>query len=168
MAHARTRGKETAILSDTNSIQNVTAHTVLRIGRTTIKFGPMKWRTAFNTVCRPLRSTTSRFRTHSQPALRVIPALGRKKEARTDYNNQQGGRNELIRDFIFKWTGQERGRKQVSSHLQVLKGYLSDNKPCKHPSPAGSKEFLLSPPIRDGACDRWIKNLQRVGPPQSI
>ena len=69
---------------------------------------------------------------HPLPALRVIPALGRRKEARSDFNNQQGGRNELIHDFILRWTGQERDRKQISSHLQVLKNYLKDNKPCKH------------------------------------
>lgn len=63
-------------------------------------------------------------------ALRIIRCLGRKKELREDFNGAPGGRNELIQDYILKWTGQFRQRKQVSSHLQVLKGYLGDNPEC--------------------------------------
>lgn len=45
------------------------------------------------------------------------------------------GRNELIQDSIYRDTGIRRCRKQVSSHLQVLKQHLRDQ-------PAG--EFVFS------------------------
>lgn len=56
-----------------------------------------------------------------------------KKGSVTESTGKPGGRNELIGDFIFRWTGQRRTRKQISSHLQVLKDYLKTNKACKHP-----------------------------------
>lgn len=47
------------------------------------------------------------------------------------------GRNELIADYIFKVTGKRRTRKQVSSHIQVLKNLLRNNPDCKLRSFAG-------------------------------
>jgi len=41
-------------------------------------------------------------------------------------DGQLRGRNELIQDSIYKDTGIRRCRKQVSSHLQVLKQHLKD------------------------------------------
>ncbi|KAF9578819.1 hypothetical protein BGW38_005198 [Lunasporangiospora selenospora] len=51
-------------------------------------------------------------------ALYVIPKLGRRKVL---LGGKPSGRNELIADYIFKQTNIVRTRKQVSSHLQVLK-----------------------------------------------
>ncbi|KAI1319349.1 hypothetical protein EDD11_004215 [Mortierella claussenii] len=51
-------------------------------------------------------------------ALEVLPKLGRRKVL---VNGKPCGRNELIADFIFQQTQKVRDRKQVSSHIQVLK-----------------------------------------------
>ncbi|KAF1985578.1 TEA-domain-containing protein, partial [Aulographum hederae CBS 113979] len=45
--------------------------------------------------------------------------MGRKKLAENDHKSR--GRNELMADFIQEMTGEKRTRKQVSSHIQVLK-----------------------------------------------
>lgn len=69
-------------------------------------------------------------------ALRKIPNVGRKK---TPCDPQQcggsatkpRGRNEHISHFISRHTGVKRNRKQISSHIQVLKGFQKDNDRCK-------------------------------------
>ncbi|KAI8933893.1 hypothetical protein NX059_009589 [Plenodomus lindquistii] len=56
-------------------------------------------------------------------ALVKWPPMGRKKYM---LDGQLRGRNELIQDSIYRDTGIRRCRKQVSSHLQVLKQHLRD------------------------------------------
>ncbi|KWU46513.1 hypothetical protein RHOSPDRAFT_31971 [Rhodotorula sp. JG-1b] len=51
-------------------------------------------------------------------ALHLLPRLGRKKLL---IDGKARGRNELISNYIYRTTGQQRSRKQVSSHIQVLK-----------------------------------------------
>ncbi|KAL9610268.1 MAG: hypothetical protein Q9167_005013 [Letrouitia subvulpina] len=55
---------------------------------------------------------------------REVPLLGKRKQ---QLNGKLCGRNELISDKIEAWTGVKRTRKQVSSHIQVLRGFLKDN-----------------------------------------
>ncbi|KAF9959228.1 Transcriptional enhancer factor TEF-3 [Mortierella alpina] len=51
-------------------------------------------------------------------SIREIPKLGRRK---VPLHEKHYGRNELIAAYILKETKQKRSRKQVSSHIQVLK-----------------------------------------------
>jgi hypothetical protein len=61
------------------------------------------------------------------PALVYFPPIGRRKLACTA-DNKPRGRNELIAEKIQRWTGESRTRKQVSSHIQVLKPMVKDDK----------------------------------------
>ncbi|KAG0069741.1 hypothetical protein BGZ89_002234 [Linnemannia elongata] len=58
------------------------------------------------------------MQTGAEETLEVLPKLGRRKVL---VNGKPCGRNELIADFIYQETGKVRDRKQVSSHIQVLK-----------------------------------------------
>lgn len=57
-----------------------------------------------------------------------IPPMGKRKK--TQYGRPRG-RNELIAEWIRQETGEERTRKQVSSHIQVLSKLLEDMPECK-------------------------------------
>lgn len=64
-------------------------------------------------------------------ACMVVPKIGKGKKF---LNGKMCGRNELISDHIEKLTGKYRCRKQVSSHIQVLKNRHKD-KPESMDSP---------------------------------
>ncbi|KAL9001039.1 MAG: hypothetical protein Q9169_000523 [Polycauliona sp. 2 TL-2023] len=87
-----------------------------------------------------------------QLALRVIPPVGRKKE--NVHREKEGdkklcGRNELISQKIYEWTGIDRNRKQVSSHIQVLRGFFKHHEQwLQH---VNAKD--TSSPGRDGPAD---------------
>lgn len=70
---------------------------------------------------------TDRY-TDPPQALRVVPPMGRKKKK---FEGKLCGRNELIAKKIMLWTGVNRDRKKVSSHIQVLKNYMIDNPRCR-------------------------------------
>ncbi|KAI9704061.1 MAG: hypothetical protein M1820_005683 [Bogoriella megaspora] len=59
-------------------------------------------------------------------ALVFIPPMGRSKE-QVRPNDSPKGRNELIAEYIERLTEVPRDRKQVSSHIQVLKPWVKSN-----------------------------------------
>ncbi|KAM0792488.1 hypothetical protein ACM66B_005160 [Microbotryomycetes sp. NB124-2] len=59
-----------------------------------------------------------------QTAITLVPRLGRKKVL---VRGKSLGRNELIAEYVFRKTGEVRSRKQVSSHIQVLKNLRKDD-----------------------------------------
>jgi hypothetical protein len=76
-----------------------------------------------------------------ESALLLIPQLGRKKYS---INGERYGRNMLIGKYLWlayclslppgvepDEENMRRGRKQVSSHIQVLKGFFSFHRCCK-------------------------------------
>ncbi|KAG7886163.1 hypothetical protein KL936_005080 [Ogataea polymorpha] len=78
-----------------------------------------------------------------EQALRIIPKHGLHK---IKINGRACGRNELISDYIYAKTGKVRSRKQVSSHIQVVKNIKK--------RPELTKLILDGPP-----CDEETKRL---------
>jgi len=77
-------------------------------------------------------------------ALVKYQPMGRGKQ---QHKGKQRGRNELIADAIQELTGEARTRKQVSSHIQVLKPFVeNDSEIMKHLS----KEDTRDPSARHG------------------
>ncbi|EMF14604.1 TEA-domain-containing protein, partial [Sphaerulina musiva SO2202] len=57
-------------------------------------------------------------------ALVTWPPMRRRQ---IQYKEKRRGRNELIADYIQEHTGERRDRKQVSSHIQVIKPFVRDD-----------------------------------------
>ena len=66
--------------------------------------------------------------TDESQALRDVQPMGRKKRM---CEGKLCGRNELISKRIKELTGVDRDRKKVSSHIQVLRGFMNDNHACR-------------------------------------
>ena len=52
------------------------------------------------------------------------------KTKRCLVNGERLGKMELISEYMFRKTGKYRARKEVSSHAQVLKGFLDNKDTC--------------------------------------
>ncbi|KAK5171196.1 uncharacterized protein LTR77_004340 [Saxophila tyrrhenica] len=93
-------------------------------------------------------------------ALVTWKPMGRRKIL---HKNKQRGRNELIADCIQELTGEERSRKQVSSHIQVLKPFVEQD---KYIMKYLSKEDLCAPQ-RHGHASGWGGGRRMSGYPVS-
>ena len=126
--------KQSSNLRDTTHIEKSSAE--IQRNRKMSRFGRTDWKVFSNLVGLGERQKPRLLLLNCTTALRKIPNLGRKK---TPCDPQQcggsatkpRGRNEHISHFISRHTGVERSRKQISSHIQVLKGFQKDNDRCK-------------------------------------
>lgn len=72
-----------------------------------------------------------RARLTGRIAIVRFPPCWRERKPRLGEDHGALGRNQLVADILERVTGHKRTRKQISSHLQVLKGYVGVDQFCE-------------------------------------
>ncbi|MCJ1248891.1 hypothetical protein MMC30_006112 [Trapelia coarctata] len=79
----------------------------------------------------------------ARTSLRMIPPIGKRKTPLTQLDTgatKSSGRNELLARKLWLLTGEIRSRKQISSHIQVLKNLIKDEEWLQFVQSAPSKD----------------------------
>ena len=117
-----------------NGRQRDTERTVKKVRRRDQrkKDGETGWKRLSKWVCATDEKTVPKLTDWLLIAIRIFPRQGRKKH---DLKGKLSGGNEHISEFIKMATGEDCDRKKVSSHLQVLKKIMRDNRLCRSGGP---------------------------------